>query len=166
MTNPQAKPLAGKVRRAYQVQRHNAKSRDIPWKFSFDQWLSFWVASGHWLERGLKGDGYVMSRFGDTGPYSPENCEIIKASENSQQPQVRAKQQATFAKRPVDWTPATDYQHLRDRDHHPKAKAVICPDGIEYPSAALAAEAHGRTRVAISQRCRTNWGGWRYRDDP
>lgn len=58
-----------------------------------------------------------------------------------------------------------DYQHLRDRNNHPKSRPVVCPDGIVYPSAALAADTHKRTRVCIAQRCRTGWGGWHYADE-
>jgi hypothetical protein len=152
------------IRRAYQVQRHNAKARDIPWGFSFDQWLEIWFESGHLYERGLKGDGYVMSRFNDEGGYVKGNVEIIKASQNSQQPQVKAKRKATVAARPVNWKRSDDHAHLTDRARHPRVRAVVCPDGIVYPSAALAADAHNRTRAAITHRCKTGWGGWHYED--
>lgn len=66
----------------YVTQRGNAKYRGIPWLFTFDSWLLVWEASGHWEDRGVKRGQYVMSRFGDVGPYSPENVEIKTASEN------------------------------------------------------------------------------------
>ena len=152
------------LRRAYQVQRHNAKARDIGWKFTFDTWLNFWAESGRLAERGRNAKNYVMSRFNDEGPYAPGNCEIITQSDNMKQPQVQMKAAATRAKRPKDWKRADDYAHLRDRDNHPKARAVVCPDGIVYPSATQAAEAHGRTRAGISHRCKTGWGGWHFAD--
>lgn len=152
-----------KLIRAYQVQRWNARTRDIKWQFTFLSWLRFWRASGKLDKRGLKGDGYVMSRFNDEGAYSPDNCEIIKNSDNAHQDQVKAKRRATIAARPEGWTRSDEYAHLTDRENHPKAKAVVCPDGIVYPSAAMAGEVHDRTRAAISHRCKTGWGGWHYK---
>src|SRR5690349_23454312 len=67
---------------AYQRQRHNAAVRGIEWRFpNFWSWWQVWEKSGRWAERG-RGRGYVMSRFGDVGPYSPENVHIISATEN------------------------------------------------------------------------------------
>jgi hypothetical protein len=53
------------------------------------------------------------------------------------------------------------YAHLKDRERHPKAKAVIEPSGKVWPSAAMAAEHHGLTKSAITYRARTGAFGWR-----
>lgn len=152
------------LRRAYRAQRRNATRRSIPWGFDYATWLSFWVSSGHLHERGVKGDGYVMSRFKDEGAYTPDNCEVIRCSENVRQLQVLAKRGRTIAARPKDWKPKDDHKHLR-RGANPRGKRVLCPDGVEYPSAAAAAEVHNMTRAAIAQRCRTGWGGWHFKND-
>lgn len=60
--------------------RQNAKRRNIDFTFTFEQWLQFWLDSGHWHERGIKtANNYVMSRIGDKGPYSPDNV-VIKSN--------------------------------------------------------------------------------------
>lgn len=51
--------------------------------------------------------------------------------------------------------------HLRDRDTHPRAKRVITPLG-EFPSAALAAEAHGMSVRKAQKTAVAGVGGWRY----
>jgi hypothetical protein len=43
-----------------------------------------WDASGKWDQRG-RGDGYVMSRYGDEGPYQKDNVYICLARENNSQ---------------------------------------------------------------------------------
>ena len=161
------------LRKAFTDQRHHAKTRDIRWSLRFYQWLNIWVDSGHLQDRGLKHGQYVMSRLNDTGPYAVDNVEIVTSKANIAQRQVKAKCDAmrpqwtqkakdTRALRGDDWTPTKDYKHLRERTTHPKRRAVVCPDGVVYQSAALAGDAHGKTRAAISHRCRTQWGGWRY----
>src|SRR6516162_1329529 len=77
-----ADPILGPARRAYFDQVRAARSRDILFLFSFDEWWSFWKKSGHWDKRGLKRGQYVMARFGDVGPYSADNVEIVKTEHN------------------------------------------------------------------------------------
>ena len=45
--------------------------------------------------------------------------------------------------------------HLRNRPTHPRARAIITPDG-EFASSSLAADFYGVTRSAISQRLRSD----------
>lgn len=71
-----------KVPRLFNHQRQNAYHRGIAWEFSLWQWWSFWQDSGRWPERG-RGQGYVMCRIGDVGPYSVANVFIAPARENS-----------------------------------------------------------------------------------
>lgn len=52
-------------------------------------------------------------------------------------------------------------EHLRDRDRHPKARAVDTPAG-RFPSAALAAEHHGYSRAHGSLLAKTGTRGWMY----
>ena len=63
--------------------RQNARRRGIEFNFPFEQWLEFWLDSGHWHQRGIKSAGtYVMSRKGDTGPYSADNV-VIKSNRDN-----------------------------------------------------------------------------------
>lgn len=66
--------------RKYVAQRFRALQRGIPWKFTFPSWWALWQRSGKWNERGV--GKYVMARFGDTGPYSPDNVEIVTQAKN------------------------------------------------------------------------------------
>lgn len=67
---------------AFQTQRRGAKRRGIGWELDLWQWWSIWVASGKWAERG-SGQGYVMCRRGDEGPYATDNVFIAPARENN-----------------------------------------------------------------------------------
>lgn len=67
--------------RAYATQKSSAKHRGIEWKLTLWEWWAIWKTSGKWEQRG-RGDGYVMCRIGDVGPYSPENVFIDLATEN------------------------------------------------------------------------------------
>lgn len=67
---------------AFTSQRHNAGNRGIGFELTFWQWWCIWQESGHWAERG-RGQGYVMCRRGDVGPYAVGNVFIAKAAENS-----------------------------------------------------------------------------------
>jgi hypothetical protein len=70
------------AKRKWWNQKQKAKQRGIEFDFPFESWLQFWLDSGHWHERGISRDGYVMSRKGDTGPYRIDNVEIKKNIEN------------------------------------------------------------------------------------
>lgn len=71
-----------KPTRAYSSQRSNAHKRGIEWKFNLWTWWQVWQASGKWDQRG-RGQGYVMCRINDEGPYAPGNVFIALAAENS-----------------------------------------------------------------------------------
>jgi hypothetical protein len=74
--------------RAYNDQRAKARSRKdrngnpIEWLFTRETWIALWLKSGKWHQRGCRRGQYVMARFGDVGPYSPDNVEIKLHSEN------------------------------------------------------------------------------------
>lgn len=68
--------------RAFINQRNNAHRRGIGWDLTLWAWWQIWAASGHWAQRG-RGQGYVMCRIGDEGPYAPGNVFIALAAENS-----------------------------------------------------------------------------------
>ena len=66
----------------YKQQQSRAVTRKIEWHFTFETWLKKWIDSGKLLQRGRKKDEYCMARFGDTGPYSEANTEIITNGQN------------------------------------------------------------------------------------
>jgi hypothetical protein len=61
------------AKRKFRYQRSKARSRGIDWCLTFEQWYQWWQDSDHWHERGITSGKYVMSRFGDVGPYSLDN---------------------------------------------------------------------------------------------
>jgi len=71
--------------RRYATHRSNAGKREIPFLFTFDEWIKIWLDSGHWYERGTTIGKYCMARFGDKGPYAADNVEIIKHQDNTKQ---------------------------------------------------------------------------------
>jgi hypothetical protein len=77
--------------RKYRAHRYHAQTRGIGFEFTFDEWMRFWLDSGHWEERGIRKGQYVMARFNDEGAYTIDNVEIITGEQNRAQPQVRVK---------------------------------------------------------------------------
>lgn len=71
-----------KPTRAYAMQRRNAITREIGWELNLWQWWSIWQQSGKWAQRG-RGQGYMMCRKGDLGPYAVDNVFIATGPENS-----------------------------------------------------------------------------------
>lgn len=76
---------------AYHQQKSGAVNhRGIKFELTFWQWWAIWQASGHWDERG-RGQGYVMCRKGDIGPYAVGNVYIDTAAHNSSEGQNAKK---------------------------------------------------------------------------
>lgn len=78
-------------RRKYLMQKKQAGRRGISWEMTYIQWIKIWLESGHWYERGKKRGQYQMARFGDKGPYSPDNVKIITGKENIQEAHLGKK---------------------------------------------------------------------------
>lgn len=70
------------------ARRKDANGVFIEWKLTFDEWLAFWMGSGHWHERGCKSGQYVMSRLNDIGPYEIGNILIQSHVANTRQASV------------------------------------------------------------------------------
>lgn len=69
-------------RRQFSMQKARAKQRGIEFKLTFDEWLGWWKATGHYHERGKNKGKYVMARKGDSGAYELGNIECITHSRN------------------------------------------------------------------------------------
>ena len=59
--------------------------RGIEFTLTFQEWWDIWQQSGKWEERGRKKGQYVMSRYGDTGPYAVGNVFIQTHTDNSKE---------------------------------------------------------------------------------
>lgn len=78
----------------YVHQRKSAKQRSVAWEMNFAEWWKIWQDSGHYDKRG-RGHGYMMCRFGDTGPYAAGNVEIITGVQNSADQWISGKKRKT-----------------------------------------------------------------------
>lgn len=67
---------------AFLSQKRSAGQRGIGWHLSFWDWWTIWLESGRWAQRG-RGQGYVMCRKADIGPYTVGNVFIATAIENT-----------------------------------------------------------------------------------
>jgi hypothetical protein len=146
---------------AYRVQFGTSKRRGIPFLFTLPEWWDWWLVGDRWNNRGLKGNGLVMARFGDVGPYSPRNVYCATARQNCQDVDHQKRSLASSDA----WRRFKDegrHHHLEQRgDGHPRSKAVITPAG-RFGSVALAAEHFGLTRQGAALRARKGQFGWRY----
>jgi hypothetical protein len=59
--------------KAYIEHAGNAQQRKILFLFTMPQWWDFWQVENRWSLGGMGGQKLVMARFGDKGPYSPDN---------------------------------------------------------------------------------------------
>jgi hypothetical protein len=74
--------IKGRSLRFFQDQRKQAGYRGIGWELTLGQWWKIWQDSGHWIHRG-QGQGYVMCRVGDAGPYAAGNVFIAPSIVNA-----------------------------------------------------------------------------------
>lgn len=63
----------------------------IEFKLTFEEWITIWLDSGHWFERGRGAGKYVMSRRDDIGNYEVGNVFIQTFNNNSRESAVRGK---------------------------------------------------------------------------
>lgn len=82
-------------------QKKAADKRGIEWELTFPQWLSIWQGSGKFEQRG-RGNGYVMGRNGDVGPYAAGNVYICTAGQNSKDGYLKVPAAERAAKRAMN----------------------------------------------------------------
>lgn len=83
----------------YYNQWHNAvHSRGIAWEITFPEWCKVWDDSGKYHLRG-RGEGYCMTRIGDTGGYKVGNVEIKTIGENFSESYFKHPWEERFGKR-------------------------------------------------------------------
>lgn len=85
----------------YVQQMLNAGARGIEFNMTFPQWWAVWQASGKWNERG-RGQGYVMARTGDIGPYAVGNVYICTQSQNSKDSYLKTSSAERAIKRAMN----------------------------------------------------------------
>jgi hypothetical protein len=67
----------------YLSQRTKSFRRGVGWEITFPEWLSIWMESGNWTNRGIGIGKYCMARHGDVGPYRVGNVSIQLVEVNS-----------------------------------------------------------------------------------
>ena len=74
------------ARKRYAGKRASSKQRGIPFHFTFDEWLAWWLATGRYDEYG---HAWVMARNGDQGAYEPGNVTCKGGAQNALEASVR-----------------------------------------------------------------------------
>lgn len=72
-----------KLKTAFASQKNHARQRGIIFLLTFEEWLNIWITSKKLNQRGRKKGQYCMARYGDVGPYSIDNVEIIVSQLNT-----------------------------------------------------------------------------------
>jgi hypothetical protein len=83
----------------FSQQRYRARQRGIGWQLDWGQWISIWLASGHFHQRGRGHGKFVMARRGDVGPYAVGRVRIVSWEQNRAEqgcgPVTRARMSAS-----------------------------------------------------------------------
>lgn len=101
----------------FRQHKQNAARRGVPFFLSFDEWLAVWLESGHYDQRGNQtAHGFVMARFGDSGPYAKGNVEIIPHAANVAQRNrtVALRRRMVRAWKAIDET--DDWRHIHNAE--------------------------------------------------
>lgn len=121
------------LRHRFHIQRVHAGVREIEWDLSFEDWLAWWMDSGHLHERGSKPDEYCMARHGDTGPYALDNIKCITNRENHKEktwvPTADQRKRMSEAAKAREAKKRTEKAAKKDDTRRP---CVV--DGVRYPS--------------------------------
>ena len=166
------------ARKKYNTQKNNAKSRNIEFCITFEEWLKIWETSGKWHLRGRGADKFCMCRIGDAGAYSAENVFIGQGKQNVRDgnlgkvlsDETKQKMSKAQAGKPKPWAAGEKNPMHRQEvkakisaatggAKHYKARGVFTPEGF-FPTAKLAAEALGIKKPTVEWRARNNKFGF------
>ena len=76
-------PLNSCMKTQYNIQKQNARRRNISFDLTYEQWLEVW--GDKITQRGVGKGKYCMARNNDIGPYSIDNVRIILFEENNRE---------------------------------------------------------------------------------
>lgn len=68
------------IKQAYLKQKSKAKTRNIEFQFTFEEWVTWWGTDI--VNRGNRKGKLCMARFNDTGAYHPNNVRKATHEEN------------------------------------------------------------------------------------
>lgn len=144
-----------KAKHKFYGHRYHAKKRNVAFLLTFDEWITIWINSGHWNERGLGARKYCMCRIDDIGPYAVGNVFIDTNSKNVSDGRSKcvgwAHSEST--KKSIGESQFGAKNHM--------AKPVMA-DGIYFGSLADAARHLEVSQSTISYRINANYFGYRY----
>jgi len=167
-------------KKAYSQHKSNAKTRNIEFKLTFDEWKQIWVDSGKWDQRGRGANKYCMCRIGDLGCYEIGNVFIglgkINVSDGNlgkpDSEKTKLKKSKALSGKPKPWAVG-----LKNPMHRPEVKAkfsasisggkhynaigVTTPEGF-FATAKLAANALGIKKSTIEWRAKNQKFGFSY----
>ena len=138
----------------WKAQKNNAKFRKIDWNLDYLEWITWWLNTGHWHERGKHGDEYSMCRFGDTGPYEIGNIYCATHNTNIQHAMCGKKKSADHTAK---------LRIILDRVRPPRRK-VETKDGV-FNSIMEAAEFYNMSSAGIVGRCKkpkNHYSEWKF----
>jgi len=69
-------------KKSYSDTLYHARDREIIFNLTYSEYLELWLVSGKWEFKGTSKGSYQMCRYGDTGPYSINNCRIDTVENN------------------------------------------------------------------------------------
>lgn len=73
----------GKLGRKYHNKKSNVKKHNLKFLLTYEEFTSLVVKAGlKSSQLGFTGEGYVLARYGDRGPYKIGNCRFITQAEN------------------------------------------------------------------------------------
>lgn len=79
-----------KLKRRYSNKKVNAKAEGIECNLTYDEYCQLVKEAGLVSSQlGFTGEGYVLARYGDTGPYEYGNCRFITQKENAAEKNAR-----------------------------------------------------------------------------
>lgn len=99
--------------RKYNLHKNSAVKRGISFDLTFNEWLDIWQQSGHWNERGRTSKEYVMSRYGDIGPYGVSNVFIQTQGENTRESSSSEKMKQTLQNANFNMWHSPEYAEAR-----------------------------------------------------
>ena len=138
---------------AFTAHYDNTKRRKLDFLFTFREWWSWWQVDDRWSRRGVGRDKLVMSRFNDSGPYSPDNVYCSTHHDNCRE--ISANAMRRRHEGPESPSQKSTYQSDKRRRH------VITPFGI-FANAGDAAEAHGISEGSVIIRAQSRILGFRF----
>ena len=137
-----------KMKRAYSRQKANSRQRNIPWEYTFDEWVLKWEQSGKWEQRGRLGHQYVMCRYNDVGPYSFTNTKIDTCLNNIiESNQIMLKNHV--------YKPKIKVKEGKGRPIGSGKSVTIF--GVTYPTRQIAAETLGIKRTTFLYRLKQGY---------